>query len=261
MCVLFLALDEHPRHRVVLAANRDEFYERPTALAQRWTDCERVIGGRDLKAGGTWFGVTEDGGRWAALTNIRNPEEHRDDATSRGELPTSYLCGRTSAADYAARVNDGKGEYNGFNLLVGDANGVWYVSTLRDEVKTLGPGVYGLSNATLNDDAWPKVKRGLKLFRRRLNEVRIDSRDLFTMLADTERPSDDKLPDTGVGKEWERVLAPLFITSETYGTRASLALLLNREGTSGPAGRFLERSFGPKGAPLETRAFDLIEEG
>src|SRR5690606_18941571 len=162
MCVLFFALDRHPRHRLVFAGNRDEFYRRPTAPAAPWSECPGVIAGRDLEAGGTWLGV-RGAGRWAVVTNVRDLPAHRPGARSRGALVSDFLCGAASAADFAAEVFAARAEYNPFNLLVDDGEALWYVSTHTDAAAPLGPGVYGLSNATLGV-RWPKVQRGLETF-------------------------------------------------------------------------------------------------
>ena len=251
MCVLFFALDQHPRYRLVFAANRDEGYDRPTAPAAWWDDCPDVLAGRDLNAGGTWMGVNRTG-RWTALTNVRDLPAHRDDARSRGALTRAFLCGGESAERYAARVFAERDAYNPFNLLLGDGDAVWYVSTHTEAPEPLGPGVYGLSNATLNVP-WPKVMRGRAAFETVLAQERPDAEAFLAFLRDETRPLDDALPETGVGRAWERVLSPLFITSDDYGTRASMALLLTEDGQ----GHFAERTFAPRTLEPTTRTFDL----
>ncbi|HLT45664.1 MAG TPA: NRDE family protein [Rubricoccaceae bacterium] len=251
MCVLFFALDRHPRHRLVFAGNRDEFYRRPTAPAAPWSECPGVIAGRDLEAGGTWLGV-RGAGRWAVVTNVRDLPAHRPGARSRGALVSDFLCGAASAADFAAEVFAARAEYNPFNLLVDDGEALWYVSTHTDAAAPLGPGVYGLSNATLGV-RWPKVQRGLETFERLIEADDVAPEALLDLLHDDLRAPDDQLPDTGIGLERERMLSALFVTSADYGTRASTVLLLNREG----GGLFVERAFGEGGVPGETRRFVL----
>ena len=250
MCVVFLALETHPRWRVVLAANRDETYARPTAPAAPWPDCPGVIAGRDLQADGTWLGATTDG-YWAVLTNVRDLPAHREGARSRGGLPAEFLCGNERAEAYALHTFERRGLYNPFNLLVADREGVWSVSTHRDAPERLAPGVYGLSNATL-DTPWPKVSRGKRALAHALARDDLAPDDLFAILRDAEPAPDDALPETGVGLEWERTLSPIFIASPDYGTRASTVLLLDREG----GGLFVERTTTP-GAEATERAFTL----
>jgi uncharacterized protein with NRDE domain len=255
MCVLFFALEQHPRHRLVFAGNRDEFYRRPSAPAAPWPECPGLIAGRDLEAGGTWLGVRDEGegaDRWAVVTNVRDLPRHRPGARSRGGLVSDFLCGEASAADYAARVFAERDAYNPFNLLVDDGEALWYVSTHTEAAATLGPGVYGLSNATLGV-RWPKVQRGLEAFEALAAQEPVAPEPLLDLLADRTTAPDDRLPDTGVGLARERMLSALFITSADYGTRASTVLLLGREGR----GLFVEQAYGPGGAPGMTRRFAL----
>jgi uncharacterized protein with NRDE domain len=157
MCLIAFAYKTHPRYSLVVAANRDEFYRRPTAPVDFWPECPCVLAGRDLEQGGTWLGVSRDG-RFAALTNYRDPAANRPDARSRGELVRDYLCGSMSPQEYLERVKASGGDYNGFNLLVGDAGGLWYYSNRTDVVAAVAPGVHGLSNHLL-DTPWPKVAK------------------------------------------------------------------------------------------------------
>ena len=251
MCVLFFALDRHPRYRLVFAGNRDEAYGRPTAAAAPWPECPGVVAGRDLEAGGTWLGA-RGARRWAVVTNVRDLPAHRPGARSRGGLVSDFLCGTASAGAYAARVFGERARYNPFNLLMDDGAALWYVSTHTGAAEALAPGVYGLSNATLGV-RWPKVQRGLDAFEHLLGTPDVEPEALLALLHDDTRAPDDRLPDTGVGLERERMLSPLFIASADYGTRASTILLLDREGS----GVFVERTYGPGGAIGETRRYTL----
>ncbi len=240
MCVLFVAVGVHPRHALVLAGNRDEAHARPTAALARWADAPHVLAGRDLEAGGAWLGVT-NAGRWATVTNVRDPASVRADARSRGALVAGFLRGTDTPAAYAARVQAERDGFNGFNLLVGDGRDVWIASTRRD-AGPLAPGVYGLSNDTL-DTPWPKLTRGRDAFARALASETLTDDDLLPFLADETPAPDADLPETGVGLALERVLSPLFIRGERYGTRASTAL------TVGDAGvRIAEQAWGADGA-------------
>ena len=228
MCLLLFGVDAHPRHRLVVAANRDEVHARPAAPLAWWDDAPDVLAGRDLEAGGTWMGVTRDG-RWAALTNVRDPLNPRPSERSRGDLVADFLRQDILAEAYAAQVFADRDAYDGFNLVLADRDGVWSVSRRVDHPVTLGPGVYGLSNDRL-DTPWPKVERGRRLLRAALADDAVATDALLDLLDDQHQPPDAALPKTGVGLEWERRLAPMRIVSDGYGTRVSTALLVGRDG-------------------------------
>ena len=264
MCLVLFALDQHPRWRVVLAANRDEFYARPTARAAPWEDCRGVTAGRDLEAGGTWMGIGP-GARWAALTNVRDLPAHRENARSRGDLPARYLCGRplahggtapaASPEDYAREAFRLRQDFNPFNLLVARGAEVWAVSSHIDAAERVPPGVHGLSNATL-DVPWPKVRRGTAALARELDDPSLGPEPLFCLLRDAEPAAVAELPDTGVGVEKETMLSPVFIASPDYGTRVSTVLLLEASGE----GVFVERATRPE-SPEAERAFEIGASG
>ena len=242
MCLVAFALDAHPRHRLVLMGNRDEAFARPAAPLAAWADAPEVIAGRDLVAGGTWLGVTRSG-RWAVLTNVRDPRHPRPSVRSRGDLVADYLRGGASPLAYAADVHEARDQYDGFNLVVGDADAVAVVSTQHDDVLELGPGVYGLSNDRL-DTPWPKVVRARQRLRDALRADAVDPADLLALLDDRQPAPDGDLPDTGVGLAWERRLSPVRILADGYGTRVSTALVLDRDG----GGQIAERTWEPDGA-------------
>ncbi len=253
MCLILLALRTHPAYPLVIAANRDEFYERPTATAGSWEDSPRVLAGRDLVGGGTWLGV-DVGGRFAAVSNFRDGREApRPQAPSRGMLVADYLEGAASVTDYLSSVQTCGGHYNGFNLIVGDLTTVSYCSNRTPSPRRLDAGIFGVSNHCL-DTPWPKLERGKAGLRRLLSaHGALDIEALFALLADRHVPSDADLPDTGVGIEWERLLSPIFIESAHYGTRSSTVLLCDRAGWL----IFVERSFEPGQEKFETRRFDV----
>lgn len=260
MCVLFVAWRVRPDAPLVVASNRDEFHGRPTAPAAFWDDAPHVLAGRDLKAGGTWTGVTSSG-RWAAVTNVRAPRWMNHAAPrSRGALVADFLRGDAPPADYAARITAERERFGGFNLLVGDGEALAYAATHLDAPRVLAPGFYGLSNATL-DAPWPKVARGGRAFQRWIEADDLDEDALFALMRDEERAPDDLLPDTGVGVEHERMLSPLFIAGPDYGTRATTLLLVRADPGSHPGqvgrARFVERSFGPNGEETGTVAYDF----
>ncbi len=250
MCLILFSYDDHPRYRLVGAANRDEFYGRPTQPATFWSDVPHLLAGRDEKAGGTWMGVTRQA-RWAAITNYRDPSTRREDARSRGHLVADYLKESSPPDAYLRQVADKADRYNGFNLLVGTLDELGYYSNRDGAVRMLESGLYGLSNHLL-DTGWPKVERGRKKMRRVLDHDDVVPEDLFQLLHDTAKPDDERLPDTGVGLAGERVLSPMFIEDDEYGTRSSTVLMIGREGHV----TFVERTF-EEGRPTMTQRYDF----
>jgi len=241
MCLIVFAW--RPGHPVplVLAANRDEFYARPSQPLGQWPDAEGVWAGRDLEAGGTWLGLGS-GGRFAALTNIRDPGQPAG-RRSRGDLVARFLTSSVGIDDYLDDVGSRAGEYSGFNLLLGAAGRLCYFNQ-RDRVAVdLSTGVYGLSNAGL-DTPWPKLLKARAALAERLNDPQPEQ--LLEILKDSARAADAELPDTGVGLATESLLSSVFIASPTYGTRASTALIVRADGSR----RIVERSFGPYGGAL-----------
>ena len=222
MCVIFFAYRVHPRYPLVLLANRDEFYERPTAPAAAWDDAPEVFAGRDLVHGGTWLGVTK-AGRFAAVTNYRDPQAPRG-RLSRGALVGDFLRASTPPEDYLAAVRSRADDYSGFNLLVGEiaaaGSRLAYYSNRQDEIITLAPGIYGLSNHLL-DTPWPKVEKGKRALRSLLAADAPDKERLFAILADRTLARDEDLPETGIGYEREKLLSSIFIETPVYGTRSS----------------------------------------
>jgi uncharacterized protein with NRDE domain len=240
MCLILFALHTHSAYPIVVAANRDEHLDRPALPAGGWPDAPGVLAGRDARGGGTWMGVARDG-RWAAVTNVREPAvPQRPDAPSRGALVADFLRGRAAPAAYLAALAPRAAEWNGFNLLVGDAAGAWWLSNRAPGPLRVEPGVHGLSNARL-DTPWPKVVRGRADVERILagpGDALEES--LFRALSRRDPAPDADLPDTGVGLEWERALSPPFIATPGYGTRVQTVLLVGRDGRV----RFVERSVG-----------------
>lgn len=227
MCLILIAHGAHPDFPLVIAANRDEYYRRPTAGAAFWQDHPRILAGRDLECMGTWLGVTR-AGRFAALTNFRDPQTRKTDAPSRGQLVSGFLVSGSKPRDYLEEVAKFAPDYNGFNLLAGDIHEVFYFSSRSGAVQQLSPGVHGLSNHLL-DTPWPKVVRG----KRRLQSVlagKPSPETLLEVLQDREPVSESELPNTGIGLEMERVLSPALIVSEQYGTRASTVVMFGRDG-------------------------------
>jgi uncharacterized protein with NRDE domain len=253
MCLVLIALDSHPDYRLIVAANRDEFYDRPTARAGFWTDSPAILAGRDLQAGGTWLGIDRRG-RFAAVTNYRQGQREQAAPRSRGHLVSGFLTTSTGVREYIDQTQADAALYNGFNLIAGDTRELLYYSNREGHARALAPGVYGLSNHLL-DTAWPKVTSTKSALGALLNRGASDLIDgLFGLLSDRSQAADDQLPHTGAGREWERLLSSAFIASDSYGTRSSTVVLVGRDGRI----VFAERTFGPGGAPAEESRFVMV---
>lgn len=227
MCLILVAWRAHPEYPLVVAANRDEFFKRPTATASFWPG-GKVLAGRDLEAGGTWMGVTVDG-RFAALTNFRAPDLHREGMASRGQLVADFLDGDELPIAWLNKQGRNVARYNPFNLLVGDQDSLASLSSTDGKARELVPGFYGLSNHLL-DSPWPKVSAAKSSLSRALAALP-DDRALFDLLRDDAIHPDDALPRTGVSLEWERLLSAAFVKAPGYGTRSSTVLIASRGGT------------------------------
>ena len=243
MCLILLAWQAHPNYPLVVAANRDEFFTRPSAPASFWAESPQVLAGRDLEAGGTWLGVSQQG-CFSALTNYREGGQQRPGAPSRGALVADFLSGNDAAEPYLAGLVEKGARYNGFNLFVGDAQRLGYYSNRGAEPCWLTPGIYGLSNHLL-DTPWPKLATAKAAFSRALDDLPAQAA-FFDLLADQEIVADTRLPETGVPVAWERILSAVFVSSPDYGTRASTLLTMREDGRV----TLIERSFGAGAAPL-----------
>jgi uncharacterized protein with NRDE domain len=248
MCLIVFAWRPFHAQPLIVAANSDEFYARPTLPLAQWAHAPHVYAGRDLEAGGTWLGVSVDG-RFAALTNIRDPNQPLG-RRSRGDLVAQFLTGETTIEDYLFEVAGRADEYGGFNLLVGDGRSLHYLSSANPEPQRLGEGVYGLSNAGL-DTPWPKLVKAKAALSAQLDDPQPSA--LLALLSDAQTAPVSELPDTGVSLATETLLSSIFIASPTYGTRASTALIVNADGSR----RFVEHSFGPYGGRLGEVEFQL----
>ena len=257
MCLILFAYKVHPSFRLIVAANRDEFYERPSMPAGFWDDAPQVLAGRDLKEGGTWLGIAREG-KFASVTNYRDPAALRTSAPSRGKLVGNYLTGAKSAAAYLEKIAKPAQEYNGFNLIVGD-NSDLIVYSNRGEKQELTAGIYGLSNRFLNTP-WSKVVRGKKFLAGAMKKKKgadLEA-ELFRILADRRTAPDDKLPSTGIGSDWEKVLSSIFIESPGYGTRSSTILLIGRNRRV----KFVEKVFDGRSKPwVESRFSFFLDRG
>jgi len=251
MCLIAFAVRAHPRYPLVVAANRDEWFERPTAPVHFWTDHAGLLAGRDLKDGGTWLGMTRSG-RFAALTNFREPGGNRPGAPTRGRLVERYLSSAAPASAFLASLTEHAAEYNGFNLLCGTlAEGLYYYSNRGAPPVPLGNGVFGLSNHLL-DTEWPKVRRSKADLREILAGETLDSAELFALLSHSDPAPDHQLPDTGIAQDWERALSAVHIPAARrtagggegrYGTRSATVLIVG----DGPFAELTERTFSSDG--------------
>ncbi len=237
MCIILFAINQHPKYKFILAANRDEFYNRPTAQADFWAENPNVLAGKDLVHGGTWLGITKTG-RFAAVTNFRDPNQPKG-KLSRGNLVKDFLFGNETPNQYLQQIQADKDNYTGFNLLIGDFKdevNLSYYSNIGNEIIALNSGIYGLSNHLL-DTNWHKVKSGKAKLQNNLNEISADN--LFDILNDKTNAKDEDLPNTGVGIEREKILSPIFIETPIYGTRCSTVLSVEHSNNV----EFIERSY------------------
>ncbi len=225
MCLIVIAWRAHTEIPSLVAANRDEYHARPTAAAHWWTDRTDILAGRDLVAGGTWIGITRSG-RFAAVTNYRDPAAGRPDAPSRGSLVRSFLESSASVADGLATLRKVGADYNGFSLLFSDGERLGVYENVRGEGRELGPGVFGLSNHLL-DTPWPKVTIAKSQLLDALRDG-VDTQSVLAFLRDETPAPDEQLPRTGVDLQTERLLSSVFIRSADYGTRSSTLISIDR---------------------------------
>ena len=254
MCLVVLAWQVHPRYRLVAAANRDEFHERPTAAMARWPAPDDIIAGRDLRAGGTWLAM-DRGRRFGIVTNFRELQRPEPGAPSRGNLIPNYLRNPAGAQQYLEELETTASDYPGFNLLLADGASLWYASNRAGRfARALSPGIYGLSNELL-DTPWPKLQRVRRQFEPLVRQPgEVSTEELFAMLADpTQAGVDEQLPKTGLSAQWEQLLSSPFIRNEDYGTRCSTVVLQQPSG----AVTLTERRFDPLGAATGESEFIL----
>ena len=247
MCLILFGYRQRDDYPLVLIANRDEYYARPTQSAHWWQDAA-VFAGRDLEAGGTWLGVGRSG-RLAAVTNVREPGGMQAGKRSRGELTRAFLAGSDAATAYLEAIAARAAEYAGFNLLLGDIDELWFYSNRGGGMQRVVPGVYGISNGSF-DEPWPKLSSA-KTELAGLLAGDIDTASLMDILTDHRIAADHELPSTGVPLDVERMLSSRFIRSPDYGTRACTVLLVGADGRID----FSEQNFGVQGEPGE-----LVEE-
>ncbi|WP_301108310.1 NRDE family protein [Sporosarcina sp.] len=228
MCLLAFQLQSHPKYKLILMANRDEAYNRPTAPADFWQDHPDILAGRDLEQMGTWLGINKQG-KIAALTNYRDISLPETGKLSRGNIVSSYLQSNETPQDFMEQLHHNRDHYTGFNVLAGSSEELFYYSNTEQKTEHLKNGTHGLSNALLNTP-WPKVEATKRLLREYTESTdEIDAEVLFEMMQRAERFPAEQLPDTGVGQELESLLSSIFIASEEYGTRCTTVLLVDSD--------------------------------
>jgi uncharacterized protein with NRDE domain len=256
MCLIIFAHQQHSSYPLLVAANRDEYYRRPTREAHIWSGPERLLAGKDLTAGGTWLGITGNG-RFAAITNHRNPARTPEQPRSRGLLTLDFLRGQMNPLDYLQELSRSGREYAGFNLLLGDGDKLCYYSNVQGEPEPLEPGIYGLSNALL-DTPWPKLDQGRRRMQELISDQRLEADDqghanLARVVADRKPNPEHPIEDENLDPGLARLLSAQFICSDEYGTRATTSLLVHRNGEIS----FGERNFSAGGKAVGSSVFSL----
>jgi len=253
MCLILFSLRTHPRYKLVLAANRDEYFERPSLPADYWKSDLSVLGGLDGISGGTWLGITRTG-RFAAITNYRNPLAQLMHPVSRGIITSQFLQSRSDTKDFLSKLSPEKDRYNGFNLLISDDafDSLHYYSNVSNNQTIVSEGVHGLSNALL-DTSWPKVDHGISTLSQVIKNPGFKLEDLIILLSDQKNASAESLPKTGISLELERKLSPVFISMKGYGTRCSTAIRLDYNNNL----EFLEVSYDELAKPTTSMKYDM----
>jgi len=252
MCLIVFANNFHPHYSLILGANRDEYRDRPAEQARFWPDAPRILAGRDRQGGGTWLGVTTDG-KLAAITNYRDPRQQVIDPPSRGKLVSGFLLNPMLTPDEFQRILNRDGQvFDGFNLLYGTGDDLHYFTNRGGSSGPVMPGIHGLSNHLL-DTRWPKVSVARSRMKALMQQKHVDPEQIFSALSDPAPFAEGLLPDTGVGPERERLLSPIFIADEGYGTRSSTVLLIERNGRV----TFIERTFDHRQTVSATQRFSF----
>lgn len=249
MCLIVFAYKMHPKYKLIFAANRDEFYDRPSKEAHFWDDYPSLLAGKDLLAGGTWMGITKQG-KLAAITNYRGPGELKNDPPSRGHLITSFLTNNKTATGYYSEIEKSLKEYNGFNLIYGEIDDLYHCSNKAEHFQRINKGIYGISNALL-DTPWPKVEKSKYRLKNLLEQGTIIQEELLNLLSDTTTANDEELPETGISLELEKMLSAVFTKSGKYGTRCSTAVMIDNDNNV----NFAEKTFENKKGSFSLKEF------
>ena len=243
MCLILFALHAHPKYKLVLAANRDEFFNRETQFAHFWDNDKNILAGKDMASGGTWMGMHSKG-RFIAITNYRNPEREITNPTSRGSISREFLTYSESTSEFIGRISGIRQQFNGYNLLLSDNSfqNIVHYSNITDKTHIINKGIHGLSNALL-DSPWPKVELGKKYLTEAISSPTFQPEDLISILKNRDAAPDHLLPHTGISTDLEKKLSPVFISMKGYGTRCSTALLVDKKNEVS----FLEVSYNEQG--------------
>ena len=227
MCLILFSYQQHPKYKAIIAANRDEFFERESKAADYWIDNKDVLAGRDMTSKGTWLGLHRNG-RFIAITNYRDMKKERKDAKSRGDLSRKFLIEEISVDQLVEYIRTDKDAYNGFNLLLSDDrfDSFYHYSNVNDKITQIDRGIHGLSNELL-DSPWPKVTVGKSSLEVITSQNSFETLDLIEMLTNGQEAPDEELPETGISYELEKKLSPVFISMKGYGTRCSTAILID----------------------------------
>ncbi len=261
MCLIFLSLHQHLNYKLIVAANRDEFYARKTVAAEFWKDHPEIVGGKDLEARkpdgtcGTWMAMNKNG-RIAMVTNYRDLKNLKSPAPSRGHLVTDFLLSDESPEEYLKSIEPKANLYNGFNLIVGNAEELFYLSNYKDGIVKIENGFHGLSNHLL-DTPWPKVVRGKEKMKLLFDPGKVQPEEILNALYDERQAPDDQLPDTGVGLERERMLSSMFIKSPNYGSRCSTMVTVDQNNNV----EFTERVYDPETFKFTEKSFAFDVKG
>lgn len=239
MCLIVFSYKKYADYPFILAANRDEFYGRSTQTAHAWHTSPKIYAGKDEVAGGTWLGISENG-RIAALTNHRKMDDIKEDTTSRGIIVKDFLLSKTKPRKYLTELQKIGAQFNGFNLIAGTFDDLYYISNKKEGLFRIQPGIHAISNAFLNTP-WPKTEQATASFQIILNEHGPDEEKLFKMLQNDSTYPVDTLPDTGLSKEKEKAVSSIFIETENYGTRSSSLVIADKKNSV----RFIEKSYIP----------------
>ena len=253
MCLILFAVNQHPKYKVIIAANRDEFFNRPTLSSNFWKENKLILGGRDVQSQGTWLGIKKNG-RFIAITNYRDPKNVNVKAKSRGELSKNFLIQGQSIPDFLTKVSENRHEYNGFNLLLSDDgfDSLYHYSNVSDKTTKINNGIHGLSNHLLNT-SWPKIESGKIQISKIIKSDSIDVYKIVEMLKNGKTAPDKLLPDTGISHDLEKKLSPVFISMKGYGTRCSTVVLVDRSNKI----TFLEVSYNENKEVIEENKYTI----
>ncbi len=249
MCILFIAIEQHPKYPLIICANRDEFHQRPTQAMHVWQE-SNILAGKDLQAGGTWLGLSSTG-KFAALTNFRKLPLSDAPKKSRGDLVLQALV--DTKINMTAELSQQASQYHGFNLIYGSLKQLYCYDSVNNQSHQLRKGVHSICNGAL-DDIWPKMAKGEKLLSETIHsQGNLSVNALFDLMSNDKQALPHLLPETGLDEEWEQLLSAIFIKSPTYGTRTTTIIMQDVEGNV----ETYDRSYAPSGECVAKQQFNL----